>query len=236
MNLLKISLLVLAVCTSLAAAEPPPRVFRVVTTVGSIGELMFDRTSRDTVRLNIRSRLSRPIEIPSSGALDLYRELPPPPDSPAGTKPTKETVATLSFPASLTKAIVVIAQNGNGSGYRAVVFSDDIRDHPAGTLRVFNLSRMNSAVKINQSVGTIEAGNTKIMPYPPGPADIQLAVQRGAGWNVAFDKGRISHPNLRAHVFVFDYQKDPEIDDLGPPPPALVRFFTESVPQELAQR
>jgi hypothetical protein len=198
--------------------------------VGLISELKIDLGPKKTVNLTITSRLSRPVPMPVTGALTLYRELPVPPDSPPGTKPIKEVVATLNFEKSWSKAIVVIAQNPTTSAYQSIIFNDDEKTHPAGTLRLFNLSRMSTALSVNKAVETVPPGKAQLMTYSLGPNTIQIAVQRGSSWSLAFNKGRIARPNIRAHMFVFDYQPDPEVDDLGMPPPALVRFYTESAP------
>lgn len=212
------------------SAPVEKREFRLLTTVGVINELKFDLTPKQTVSVRIDSRLSRELPMPASGALVLYREIAPPPDSPPGTKPTKETVARINFPQDCPKAIVVIAKNTATSAYQSIVFDDTEKSHPSGMLRLFNLSGMSTALSINKAVETVTPGKAQLVPYPLGPNNIQLAVQRGSNWTIAFDKGRIARPNLRAHMFVFDYQKDPEVDDLGMPPPALVRFYTESAP------
>ena len=218
---------------TLAAQNSTPvekREFRLLTTVGVINELKFDLTPKQAVSVRIDSRLSQELPIPASGALVLYREIAPPPDSPPGTKPVKETVAKIHFPQDYSKVIVVISKNAATSGYQSLIFDDSEKSHPSGMLRLFNLSGMSTALSINKAVETVPPGKAQLVTYPLGPNNIQLAVQRGSHWTIAFDKGRIARPNLRAHMFVFDYQKDPEIDDLGIPPPALVRFYTESAP------
>lgn len=228
-----VSLFALAISISAQPVEnKKPRTFRVITSVGSIGDLKFDQTPHKTVTLNIRSQLSDPIVIPESKPLVLYREIPPPPGSPPETPPTKETMATVSFPKDFTQAILIIIPAAP-SGYRAVLFKDDRETHPAGAARVFNLSGMAAAIKVNKDITNIDAGKTQLIPYPLGPNNVNIAVnvQRGGSWAMAFDKGHISRANIRVHVFIFDYKHDAEIDDgKGPPAPALVRFYTESVP------
>lgn len=233
MKLLTLPLLILSCLAPALHAQTPgnvaPRTFRVITNVGSINELKFDVGPSKTVTLNIQSQLSAPMFIPDSPSLVLYREVPPPPDSPPNTPPTKQTMATVSIPKAMTKAIVVIAAT-SPSDYSAVVFDDGLESHPANTLKVFNLSGMTAALKIRKDTLSVTPGKTTLCPYPPGPTSIQVAVQRGSDWAMAMDLGRISRPNLRAHVFVFNYQFDAAIHDKGAPPPALVRFYTEGTP------
>ncbi len=226
--------LAFAFVARLDAQTATARSFRVVTTVGAISDLKFDRGPRDTVSLLIRSTLSDPILLSGARTVELYREIPPPPGSPPDAQPTRQTVVTLVFPESMRRAIAVVAPT-SPTTYGAMVFDDDHDTHPAGTLKVFNLSAMNAALKVGREVRSIPAGQTALAPYPPGKTLIQLAVQRGDSWPIAMDKGRISRPNLRAYLFVFNYRHDPSLHDEGPPPPALVRFHTESVPSPEAK-
>jgi len=238
MKLLTLPLLVLLGLTTCLQAQTPtaptPRTFRVMTNVGSIEELKFDTSGRKTITLNIRSQLSNPILIPDAQPLVLYREIPPPPDSPPNTPPKKETMATVSFPKTMNQSIVVIAAT-SPTTYGAVVFDDSLEFHPANTLKIFNLSGMTAALKTKKDTQSISPGQTSVIPYPPGPTSIQVAVQRGSSWALALDEGRISRRNLRGHIFVFNYQHDPSLHDGGPPPPALVRFYIEGTPEQPAQ-
>ena len=212
--------------------QPPPakavRQFRVITTVKSIRDLKCDLDNRKACALDIRSTLSQPLPMPASGPLVIYREIAPPPGSPPGTKPVRKTVATLTFPSQLTQAIVVIIAKPDQT-YQTRVFADDAKTHPAGSLRVFNLSGMQAALSLGEKVYDIASGRTALAPYRPGPVLVQVAAQKGAAWKIAFRKGRIARDGLRVHLFIFDYEPDPALDD-RPPPPVLVRFYTENAP------
>lgn len=222
-------------CLPLAAQTTQPtaapvRTFRILSVVRSYPDLKLDVGPSRTIRVDIQRNLSDAYPCPTGATLALYREIPPPPDAPSGTPPKKEVVVQAALPAGLKRAIVIVAPDAHDK-LSAVVLDDDPEKHAQGVLRMINLSHLQAALMINTENYTLEAGASKLMPYTSGNVLIRMAVQTaGSQWALAYSKERIARPNVRAYGLIFDYQPDPEVEGDGPPPPALVRFFTERVP------
>ncbi|WP_269523236.1 hypothetical protein [Coraliomargarita parva] len=211
-------------------AQEQPRVFRVFTPVGSISNLRYD-TKDESHALRIGSKLSEPIELPD-GPLELYRLVPPPPDSPTDAKPVKVVVARVDLPIDVQRFILVVLA-GEGFSYQVFPVKDDYGSHGAGQLRLINFSKMDAALAVNKEMYQIKSGASLTVPYGDGATTLKVAANKGGGWNMTFRKNRIAYANRRAYLLVFDYMVDPLMPPNSVPTPATVSFLGESVPNLL---
>ncbi|MGE9297283.1 MAG: hypothetical protein ACQKBV_13455 [Puniceicoccales bacterium] len=163
------------------------------------------------------------------GAFDIYHLIPPPPNSPPGTKPGRKVIARVDFPSSVRKALLVVTKKGHRQ-YSVYAFEDDFNGHGEGELKVVNISRMPAALNLFNENYLVNTGDSEIASFEDGQTLVKVAVHGGNDWRIAFSKGKIANPGVRAYVFVYDWERDPLLPTDIPPEPALVRFMTESAP------
>ncbi|MDF3058518.1 MAG: hypothetical protein K0R17_2733 [Rariglobus sp.] len=213
-----------------APAVDESTTFRIMTTVGSATDLRFDpRPGTEPVPLMITRSPSKRYSRPPGDKLVLYRLLPVPPDAPAGTKPVKDIAAEIPLPAEQVALIIVVAPLPNEK-LAAKVLTDDSKKHPAGALRIINLSDMPAMVALNETRHEAAPASSMIVPQGTGGILVQVAVANTGGWSLAFRKERLARPELHSYGFIFNYAPDPELGLDPTPPPAIVRIISEKAP------
>lgn len=216
---------------SLAAQSPAPetaRTFRVFSAVGRFSDLKFDNGPGKTTRIEVVGKPLDEYTVPGKGTLSLYREVPPPPEAPAGSPPRKKVVAQVTIPATQVRTLVVLIPENDGV-FRAYALDDGPARHHAGTIRLINLSRLGAAVALSDTPYTLPVGAPELIaPFDGGAILIRVAVQNHNNWVPAFRMEGVARPTLRSYGFIFDFMDDPGVDHGGMPPPALVRLFTEA--------
>ena len=203
---------------------PPARTFRVICG-GNWSEppVKYDLNTKP-VTLEIGRSLSPAYICPAQTQLTLYNELPPPADAAPGTKPKKQTLATLTLPADQTKSLVVLVPDVSGKiSFRTV--PDDFKKHPGGTLRVLNFSSFPAAVAINdqQYMAPLEAPEV-IVPFSAGGTLIQSAIQQSGKWISVYRRERIARPRLHTYGFIFNFISEIGAKDETPPPTSFILF------------
>ncbi len=242
---MKTLVLVLFVCLSallpLAAqtGQPPatlPPTFRIISASGSYTGLLYDSSvggKKTAVPIDINQALSAPLARPAGKELEIYRLVPPPPDAPPGTKPTRQVVVTVPMPANPADCIVVTFPTSTNKMdpliARVVPPAPD--SHQAGTVRVVNFSNFEAAVGMDERSTSFSSGSVDVMKAGTGRVLFQVAVNKGQGWAKAFRGERRISPQLRGYVFVFNYMVDPDYGPDSMPPPATVKTFFEVSPE-----
>lgn len=223
-----------------AHAEPAGPTFRIISAFGSYTGLFYDQTAgspKTAVAVNLNQGLSHRYPRPAGTKLELYRIVPPPPDSPAGTKPVRQVVVSATLPAGQPDCIVVTLPSSLDplAPLQSHVIPGDADSHKAGTVKVINFSNLNAAVAVDEANRLVGAGATSLFKVRPGCVLLQAAVQQGEGWASAFRGERLLAASLRGYVFIFDYRVDPDYGPVPQPPPAVVKTFFEVSPDAAPQ-
>ncbi len=234
------SLLALSVASPAAAqgsSVPAPLTFRIISACGSRGDLLYDLKNgsgvKTQVKVTLNQSLSAPYPRPSGDKLVLYREVPPPPDAPAGTPPTRQTIVTAELPSGLPDCIVVtVPRTTDRLGPLASrVIPGTPETHQAGTVKLINFSEHETAVALDERTITLPPGSIQITKFDAGRILVQVAVQKAQGWTPAFRGERLSSPAVRGYIFIFNYMEDPDYGPDPTPPPALVNTLFEVTPE-----
>ena len=220
----------------LSAQEPSPasapvRTFRILTVVGAITDLKYDlRPGRPGTPVVISAVPFAAYPIPGDNHLVLYREVPPPPAAPPGTPPTKVPVAEAQVSSNTPRVLVAIIPAASNH-VTTVVVEDDPAKHPAGQLRVINLSALNAVVALDRRQYPLASGGSEQVAWGKGGVLVQVAAKKDGEWKIAFRKERLARAHARGYGVIFDYIPDPAMnEDPKSPPPATVHFFSENVP------
>lgn len=214
---------------SVSLAAEPERTFRTMTVMRPVEGLKYELDGK-ACGVPIERGLSDPLPLPD-GPLEIYRLLPPPPGSPPGREPERQVVAMVEIPPAASRAIIFFLKDRSGR-VRARAYEDGYDVHGAGTMRIFNLSTMDSALNIGDQIYPVPSGKTGFAPYESGPILVKIAVRGGDQWSIAYRKGRIAYPELRAYAVLFDFEADPYLTYDAPTRPATIRVFTETVPED----
>lgn len=201
------------------------RYFRLLNSAGVLSDLKFDINKQPVAVFANSSNLSPPYRCPPTKTLTLYREIPPPAGAPPGSKATKEIVADIAIPAEFHRAIVALVPAVAGSALKLEgrVFDDEPSLHPAGTLRLVNLSSMLAAVQLGGKTEMAPAGGSLIVPYEPvnNVARVMVAAKWGNGWTALMNQERLVEPITRIFSVVVD---SPPSYTGGPPVSANLVF------------
>ncbi|MBW8781515.1 MAG: hypothetical protein JF599_06480 [Verrucomicrobia bacterium] len=188
--------------------EPQVRSFRLLNTKGVLEDLVFDLNGKKIPVFSTTTSLSQPYPCPATSSLVLYRETPPPPSAPPGTKPVKTIVAEVKIQKQFLHSIVVLTPLSEESSatFQGMAFEDLPKEHKPGTFRLINLSSLPAALSLNRQVTPAAAGQSIITPYElnEGILQIKLAVQRGNRWSQAIGSERHMGPNMRAFGIVLN--------------------------------
>ncbi|MFA6960505.1 MAG: hypothetical protein WC205_07140 [Opitutaceae bacterium] len=236
MNRYLVSLILLLPCgllhaqTSPAPTAPAARTFRIFSIVGSFIDYKYElKRGAEPIRLSIGPLPTRAYVAPAGADLIIYREVPPPPDSPPGTKPTRSIIARVELPAAQPRSLVIVAPLADGT-FATRVLDDDPAQHPAGTLRLVNLSTFPAAVALDRSTHPVDSGASSVVAYGAGGKLVQLAVQKQGAWTVSYSEEHMSRPELHAYGFIFNYAPAPDLQPDPQAAPAIFRLFMDRLP------
>lgn len=239
MKILPILALSAVLCLALARAQPveQPATFRVISSVGSYGELFYDASiggKRKPVAITLNQSLSAPLAWPAKSPLEIYRLVPPPPGAPEGSKPTRQIVVSIPLPAENDPIVVTFPTSDDRLAPLAAHIVPPTPDtHKAGTVKVINFSKFNTAVGMDARNDTLKPGGISVFPTGTGRVLFQVAVGKGNNWASAFRGERRLSPKVRGYVFVFNYVDDPDYGREPTPPPATVKTFFEVSPETI---
>ncbi|MBC2604319.1 hypothetical protein [Puniceicoccus vermicola] len=207
------------------AQDVASREFRVVTSASTITNSLKYDFAGEQKTIRVGRSLSSPFPLPD-GDLEIYREV----FVEGEDEPIREIVAEVQVPESLSNVILFVLKDGRG-GYRVYPFDDDYDIHKSGYLRLFNMSHLSAAINLNKTVVVVDPGDFEVIPFSSGPTMVKVAIQGGRDWKIIFNRGSIARPGMRAYIFVFDFEKDTYYNVDIPPAPALVRMYSEKVPE-----
>lgn len=210
--------------TGLIAQSEETASFRLMAVVGSFSDLKFD-SADGVITPVIGQRPGTLYPRPLAGTLALFRELPAPAESPPGSPPVRVPVANIPIPATRRSLVLLASTPGGGVVYH--VIDDDPSRHPAGTLKVWNLSQFPLAQALNREMIQVPPGQSGSIAVSEREDLIQVAVFKDDKWKTAYRREMKLSPYYRYYALVFDYIKDPETPPDPLPPPASVRFFYE---------
>ena len=219
-------------------AQPADKIapaFRVISMVGSRNDLKYEvAPDKPLVSVPLAQSVSRLHPAPANGRLELFREIPPPPDAPPGTRPVRQILLTVSLPPETAQTLIVALPTGRGRGDPLIarVLPDDPRRHRAGTVEAVNLSRFQTAVALDDTNHILNVSESRILPMGQGRLRVlvQAAVQKNSRWQPAFRAEQRVPAGVRGFLFVSDYIPDPDYEADPLPPPALVRILMEAAP------
>ena len=189
-----------------ATAEPAAtRTFRILSLVGSRLDLNYEPSrNQPTVSISLSQAVSSAYAAPADGRLEFFRELPPPPDAPPGTKPTRQVLLATRFPADASRCLIALQPAGPGRSDPLIarVLPDDAGQHPAGTMRIINLSHFQTAVKLGDDTYVFAPDENRLAPLAKGKlrVSVQTAVQTGGSWQSVARTARRVEQNVRGFM------------------------------------
>jgi len=226
-----------------AAASSVPRTFRILSIVGSY-EALFYQTTADKVSLQaitVTRSLSQPLPAPKGAKLEIFRWVPPPPDAPPGTPPTRQVALTAMLDLNAPESIVVATPLTPAN--EQTLFTPKVialtEDDKARTCLVANLTDFPSAaVSLKETVHTLEPGAVKRVTFEKGHNLLKVAVQirQNNAWALAGDDAWRLNDLYRGYILILPYMEDPDFPPPLDPPPALVRINFEISPEIRSQK
>src|SRR4051812_19478496 len=154
-------LVTLAVITFATLASAHALELRFINWDGDESALKFSNKGKTTTIIAAEGSLSPTYKFDGAGPLVLFKEVV------VDGKVVHQPAATLTVPAGLTHAIVVIAAtDATQSTYAGVWVDDSPESRPAGTLRMVNLSNHSVAFKVAASEFTIAPTEKRQVPLP----------------------------------------------------------------------
>jgi hypothetical protein len=156
--------------------------------------------------------ISSPIVVPPKGRFDIY-QLPALPDPVTGKKePVK--IASLTPPATLTSALVVVTPRPPTPASPVppppdvAYFDTSTEAFPTGGIRVINLGRAPLGTKFDKiDPFLLQPGETRIVTPVPDAKNrivVKIAVSEGVAWRLLSNKIAVLKPGQRmTGVFVY---------------------------------
>jgi len=195
-----------------APATPvAPATFRLIAINSSLSDVFYEPApGKDPVPLTVRKSPTKDYPRPTAPTLEIFRLIPPPPDAPKGTKPTRQIVATAKLGTN-ESSLVILSQSGADS-FASLVVPDDAKTHPAGTLRVVNLSKRPVGVALDDTVTELASKSSKLLKIGAGQKIFKLRfAHNGAGaWDGFWDQSILFYPEVRTFAFIHDIPGVPE--------------------------
>jgi hypothetical protein len=230
-------LLALCLCPPCASSqtEPPkPVMFRTlaVGNTAAVAGLRYADKGR-TISLPAGSNsLSQPYPAPRSGHLVLFRELPPAaPGEPFRRIPVTEARLDADGPCLLVLTSFPDPADPGARKVTAIPVDDSWQVHPAETVRVFNFSRRNAALKIGPDTVELSPAQSHIARYPENSRviDLKIAISDHGEWKLCSCSPQGIIPKTRMIVVITDEEPTPSnpftreaevniIYDTAPPP------------------
>lgn len=214
-----------------AQPEPPPAAFRTLAISADVSEVFYDLRGKPAPVVAATAGLSMPYEIPTGGRVVFYRLQPA--ETPGG-KPRRVTVTDANLNGPGPFLVFMAASPESPGGIWVQVVEDSWATHPAETIRLFNFSRRNVAVKIviKNVVAELTSGQDRVLPYVAnGQFWMQAATKEPEGWVMRVSAPQVAPPTARITAIMFDQQPSAdrpvthELDlvkyiDVAPKPPA----------------
>jgi hypothetical protein len=212
-----------------AQPEAPPATFRTLAFGADVSEVFYDLHGKSVPIAAAAAGLSMPYEVPAGGRVVFYRLQPA--ETPEG-KPRRVNVADADLGGSGPFLVFMAARPESPGGTWIQVVGDSWEIHPVDTIRLFNFSRRNVAVKIviKDLVAELAPGEERILPYvAKGQFWLQAATKEAGGWIMRVSAPQVAPPTARITAIMFDQQPTPdrpvthELDlvkylDVAPPP------------------
>lgn len=193
-----------------AQSEAPPAVFRTLAFSSDVSEVFYDLNGKPVPVAAAAAGMSMPYEIPAGGRVVFYRLQPA---DPPGGKPRRVTVAEANLSGPGPFLVFMSARPESPGGIWVQVVEDSWATHPADTIRLFNFSRRNVAVKIviKDVVAELAPGQEKILPYVAnGQFWMQAATKEAGGWVMRVSAPQVAPPTARITAILFDQQPTPD--------------------------
>lgn len=179
------------------------------TCVGLPASDIYYEVGSQKVNLNVSSgSLGVPYPMPKGKTLQLFRDLAPPPNAPAGTKSQKQEVGAIALPEG-SKLIVVMAvpEDLTKAKIQGKAYKDTYQSHSAGVARVFNFSPKEINFRCGQKSVQLPLGGNDFLPFPViayGSTAYEVATRAKSTdpWRLAAGGETVVPPNFRFFVFV----------------------------------
>lgn len=196
-----------------------------------VSEVFYDLKGTAVPVTAAAAGLSMPYETSAGGRVVFYRQQPA--ETPGG-KPRRVTLAEENLGGPGPFLVFMAARPESPGGIWIQVIEDSWETHPVDTIRLFNFSRRNVAVKIviKDLVAELTPGQERILPYlAKGQFWLQAATKEAEGWVMRVSAPQVAPPTARITAIMFDQQPTPdrpithELDlvkyiDVLPRPPA----------------
>jgi|GEM_PF-802261 len=212
--------------------EEVPPTFRIVSSVGSFDGLKYEPFLEEgPVSISLRMGISRKYPLPEKRNLILFREIPPPADSPPGTPPTRQIVLNLDIPAAGTHFLIVTrprADDFSSGLLEGVVLKDDSLEHGPREMLVMNLSDFEIGLLIDQEKYLLPPGDSRFTPLPESSSSvvIRVAANSGTEWKLIYQGEKRLSPYHRGYLVLSNFLQQPgEYLDPDPPPVRTQSFF-----------
>lgn len=216
----------------LAAADNTkrPRTFRVMSMVSTYDDMFYQVNSQERIDVRLGSAPSSPLPVPSGSRLRFLREIPPPPDAPPNTPPTRQTLFDAPIPDTNEDFYVIarpLVPEDKKTVFEATVVPFP-EDFTAGKCLIANLSPFSeAAISIKDRVHKVSKGQKQFIQLDVGHSPIKVAVFVGPAWGLAAEDAWRLWPNQRGLILIFPYIKDPDYPPLVNPPPAVAYIAFE---------
>lgn len=147
---------------------------------------------------------SAPFQYSGGAPFVLFKET-----TDANGQPVRVTLATVNYPATWKKILIVLSAGARGGPLYAQAFDDGDDAFPAGHIRLLNFHPQTIAVSTGSSVQQIVPGQSREFALPAlddhDSVLLKLAIQRNDQWQELPPWSIQTRPTIR--VLVFAYEK-----------------------------
>lgn len=207
----------------LSPASLPALEFRVLAWSGPVEGLWLGRGG-EVLPLVARERVLSPVfHLPGSGPVELSRE------NTVDGRVVREVLATFTPPEGLRRAILLLAsKDGRHDGFW---IDDDPEAHPAGTLRVQNLSAREVALQTGGAPFVLASGAVRGTAFGDVKRVSIRAAVRGADgdWTRVAEVSQPVRGHYRVLVLIREGRATPDL--AAPPPIELLSFYDYVAPE-----
>lgn len=226
---LALGALVVFASAARAQSEPPVTTFRTLALGADVAEIFYDLRGKPVPVTAVSTGLSAPCEAPPGGEVVFYRLQPV---EPPGAAPLRVNVAEVRMNDAGPYLVFMAANPETPAGIRVQAVEDSWKTHPAETIRLFNFSRREIAVRIviKDLVVELTSGQNRVLPYgASGQFWMQAATKEAEGWVMRVSAPQVGPPGARITAILFDQK--PSVDrpvtheldlikfiDVAPPP------------------
>jgi len=194
--------------------------------------------------------ISSSVEALSGSVLDVFKEVPRPPEVPEPTpipgqnepKPYVIKIAEVVYPSDTTATLAVLKPAQNESRFRVQYYESDPDEFPAGSVRVLNLGRTTFGVRMNEKLARVKSGESEVIfPVPDKKHRLRTQVvelQQDGGWKRIYHGITSMRPGQRINaVLVYSPSgmkhtfTPEELAEFGDPPPGHQWLVYKDKPQ-----